>query len=522
MGQSIKRQKAIVFAMLIIGFGSFGTVVFANTEALQKISHPIEDTLSAQAGPITHTSASATVEKEQDVWTAQDRVLGSGNAARRPNIVFVLLDDVRFDDIVGHPFVKLPNIEGLISDGMTFSSFFTSAPLCSPSRAVFLTGQYPYRNGIFDNGERAEQSHQIVTFPRLLHETGYRTGFFGKWHMGHHDDTARPGFDRWVSFIGQGTYFDPTLNVDGVTVQETGYMTDILTEYAVSFIESNPNNQPFVTFIAQKASHPEVHPHQIRNFPPAPGDEELYEGASLPRLPSWRAPVDDKPALARPVDFSDPRSPVGGLPDSIVLDRLRMLSAVDRSIGRLRSVLSERGLLEDTIFVLTSDQGFFYGEFGLSQERRLAYDPSISIPLIISYPRLVQARQTSNALLSNVDIAPTLLELAGAHIPGNLDGMSFVQALKNADAKIRDSLLIEYYSDTEFPRLQSMGYQAIRTERYKYIRYRELEAMDELYDLGHDRFEMRNILNEESSKKILGQLDIQLGELTRSVDYGGQ
>ena len=244
-------------------------------------------------------------------------------------------------------------------------------------------------------------------------------------------------------------------------------MTDILSDYAISFIETNPSSQPFVAFIAQKASHPEVHPNKIRSFPPAPGDEGLYQGETLQRSPSWRAPVSDKPALARPFDFSDPRSPPGGLPDSVIFDRLRMLSAVDRSIGRLRKALSDNGQIEDTIFVVTSDQGFFYGEFGLGQERRLAYDPSIRIPLIISYPRMINKSDVSDALLSNVDMAPTLLEMAGAELPNNLDGKSFLQTLKEPKTSIRDAIFIEYYSDVEFPRIKSMGYRAVRTKYLK-------------------------------------------------------
>ena len=228
---------------------------------------------------------------------------GAGSAdsadAPRPNIVFVMLDDVRYDDVVDHPFVELPNLARLMQEGASFQHFYTSAPLCSPSRAVFLTGQYPWRNGIVDNGERAELSHRIVTFPRLLHEVGYHTGFFGKWHMGHEDDTPRPGFDRWVSFVGQGVYFDPEMNIDGDVVRQEGYMTDLLVEHAVEFIAAAPPDSPFLAFIAQKAVHPETHPNNVRTFPPAPGDEHLWHGAEIPRDPSWRAPTDGKPALAR-------------------------------------------------------------------------------------------------------------------------------------------------------------------------------------------------------------------------------
>ena len=427
-----------------------------------------------------------------------------------PNIVFVLLDDIRFDDVVDHPFVELPNIQRLAKEGASFRQFFTSAPLCSPSRAVFMTGQYPHRNGIVDNGERAAQSHAITTFPKLLQDAGYRTGFFGKWHMGHADDSPRPGFDRWVSFVGQGIYFDPEMNIDGARTRGAGYTTDILSDHAVSFIAQDTDKRPFLAFIAHKAAHPEIHPNYVRTFPPAPGDEKLYENASLHRSPSWRADTRGKPALARPVDYSDPRSPKDGLPDDIILNRLRMLSAVDRGIGRLLAALESKNLLDNTVFVVSSDQGFFYGEFGLAQERRLAYEPSIHIPLIVRYPAVVKAGTTPQALASNVDIAPTLLALGGSEIPENMDGVSLLPLFDGSASAVRDDLLIEYYSDDVFPRLKNMGYEALRTTRYKYIRYRELEDMDELYDLKSDPHEIDNLLPDRAPLGIMETMTTRL------------
>ncbi len=432
----------------------------------------------------------------------------------RPNIVFVLLDDVRYDDLIDHPFAALPNLTQIAAEGASFQQFYTAAPLCSPSRAVFMTGQYPFRNGIIDNGERAERSHQIVTFPKLLHDAGYHTGFFGKWHMGHEDDSPRPGFDRWVSFVGQGVYFDPDLNIDGVPASAQGYMTEILTNEAVSFINAAPDSQPFLVFMAQKAVHPETHPDYVRTFPPAPGDEQLYALDTVPHGPSWRAPTTGKPALQRPHNASDPRSPAGGLPDSVVKNRLRMLSAIDRSLGVLIDALKARGVYEQTVFVVTSDQGFFYGEFGLAQERRLAYEPSIHIPLIVRYPTLVQAGTRPRALSSNVDIAPTLLALGGAPIPSTMDGRSLLPALATDTATIRHDFLIEYYSDTEFPRLQGMGYDAVRTDRYKFIRYRELQGMDELYDVQRDPHELDNLLPDRVPAGVLSDMTARLNALT--------
>lgn len=437
----------------------------------------------------------------------------TATAPPRPNIVFVLLDDVRFDDLVNHPFVELPNLRRLATEGASFRRFYTSAPLCSPSRAVFMTGQYPFHNGIVDNGERAEQSHQIITFPKLLRDAGYRTGFFGKWHMGHADDTPRPGFDRWVSFVGQGEYFDPMLNIDGTLTPSTGYITDILTTEAVSFIAASPDDRPFLAFVAQKAVHPEIHPNQVRSFPAAPGDERAFRDQPIEHGVSWRAPLTGKPALERPVDHSDPRSPPGGLPEEVVRDRLRMLLAVDRSLGALIAALEAKGVLDKTVVVVTSDQGFFYGEFGLAQERRLAYEPSTHIPLIVRYPAVVPAGVTPEGLSGNVDIAPTMLALAGAPIPSHMDGHSLLPLLQGSAAQSRDELLIEYYSDTEFPRLKGMGYKAIRTDRYKYIRYVELSGMDELYDLQADPFELDNLLPGRAPAALVEELSRRLDRL---------
>ena len=427
-----------------------------------------------------------------------------------PNIVFVLLDDVRLDDIVENPFVELPNFARVAQEGASFTNFFTAAPLCSPSRAVFLTGQYPHRNGIVDNRERAEQSHSIRTFPRILHDAGYRSAFIGKWHMGHEDDTPRPGFDRWVSFVGQGTYFDPEMNIDGEYVRESGYMTDILSRYSADFIESTHRSQPFVLYLAHKAVHPEILEGRQRSFPPAPEDGELYKGATLPRTPAWQAPLDGKPALERVTDYTDPRSPAGGTPDTDVLARLRMLSAVDRGLGEILGALEDQGQLDNTVVIVTSDQGFFYGEFGLAQERRLAYEPSIRIPLLVRYPPLISGGQELSTMAANVDVAPTVLDLAGLTPPDDMDGVSIKSVFGGRDFQPRSSFLIEYYTDEVFERIQDMGYRAIRTDRYKYIRYTDLEGMDELYDLVADPYELRNIYDEtdpETRVELGRQLD---------------
>ena len=157
---------------------------------------------------------------------------------QRPNIIVILVDDMRWDEFgaAGHNYIKTPSIDRIANEGVLFANAFATTPLCSPSRACFLTGQYAHTNGIIDNTARNEQSHKLMTFPQVLDQAGYETAFMGKWHMGN-DDSKRPGFDHWVALKGQGEAVDPNLNIDGNRQMVKGYVTDVLTDYAVKFIQ---------------------------------------------------------------------------------------------------------------------------------------------------------------------------------------------------------------------------------------------------------------------------------------------
>ncbi|MDP2497915.1 MAG: sulfatase-like hydrolase/transferase [Candidatus Palauibacterales bacterium] len=425
-----------------------------------------------------------------------ERDPSEAGAGSRPNVVVVLLDDVRTDDL-DRPFVDLPHIDRLREEAADFRNGFTVVPLCSPSRAALLTGQYPHNNTIVDNRERGEESHLLVTFPRLLHDAGYRTGFVGKWHMDHDDDTRRPGFDRWVSFEGQGEYFDPPLNVDGERGRADGYITDVLSEHSVDFVEEvSEGEAPFALVVAHKAVHPELDADGYRRFPPAPRDAHLYDGVEVELSPAAEQGAEGKPALARTEPWADPRAAPSETTETVVRDRLEMVSSVDEAVGDLLRALRDAGELEDTLFVLTSDQGFFYGEFGLEHERRLAYEPSIRVPMVVRYPELADGGTRPAGMALNIDVAPTALELAGLDVPAWMEGRSLVPLLRDGErADWREEFLVEYYSDEVFPRTREMGYRAVRTERYKYVRYEELRRMDELYDLERDPHEMRNLLS---------------------------
>jgi arylsulfatase A-like enzyme len=195
--------------------------------------------------------------------------LGHGAAAwaaspPRPNVVFILVDDLRFDELActGHPFAQTPGADRLASERVSFRNAFASTPLDSPSRASFLTGTYAHTHGIVDNVARDALSHHLVTWPRLLHDAGYRTAFLGQWHMGN-DDSPRPGFDPWVSFRGQGECENPDSKVDGRNVSWRGYVTDLLNRHALEFLDQ-PQKQPFCLYLAHQAIHPNVQQNDVQ------------------------------------------------------------------------------------------------------------------------------------------------------------------------------------------------------------------------------------------------------------------
>jgi arylsulfatase A-like enzyme len=451
----------------------------------------------------------------------------SGDSDKRPNILFILMDDVRWDDLgyAGHPFVRTPNIDRIAREGIQFRNVFAATPLCSPNRASILTGQYAHTHGIVDNVDRSPLSHQLVTFPRLLHDAGYETAFIGKWHMGI-DDSPRPGFDYWLSIKGQGYYFDPEVNENGAPKKLSGYATDIFNDRAAGFI-SQKRDKPFLVYLSHKAVHPNVFQNADGSVGPVPADEgftppesfkHLYEGETIPRRPNTKSYAEGKPALQRKIKGLPPLGPNTGTPDDVILNRLRMLTAADEGIGRVLGALEQTGHLDDTVVVFTSDQGYFYGEHGLNRERRLAYEEIIRMPLAIRYPKLVKPGTASDAFVLSIDLAPALLELGGASSPANLHGRSLVPLLDGeTPAGWRNSVLIEYFSDTVMPRVVKMGYQAVRTDRWKYIHYTDLKGMDELYDLAGDPYEMKNLIQDPSAQQSLAGLRSELRRLLQQT-----
>jgi N-acetylglucosamine-6-sulfatase len=445
-------------------------------------------------------------------------------AEPRPNILLVVVDDLRFDDFgaAGHPFARTTHLDRVAREGAQFKNFFAVTPLCSPSRANILTGQETRHHGILDNTERSPLSHRLPTFARSLQAAGYNTGFIGKWHMGN-DPTPRPGFDFWISMKGQGEVADPELFENGRLARAPGYVTDIFTQRAVSFIQQR-RTAPFLLMLSHKA----LHPNKVQRadgttaaigeggFIPAERHKALYAGAQPSRRGNYAVPPKGKPALERPIPGLKPLGPDTVTPDETIRDRLRMLAAVDEGLGQILAELEKQGTLNQTVVMVIGDNGYFYGEHGLSEERRLAYEESIRLPLLVRYPPLVKAGAEPTGMALTTDLAPTIVELARAPALSGIDGRSLLPLFTRTPADWRKSFLIEYTTDIVFPRTLKMGYDAVRTERYKFIRYRDLVGMNELYDLQEDPFELTNLMASPAAAGVRQQMETELGRLLAS------
>jgi arylsulfatase A-like enzyme len=297
-------------------------------------------------------------------------------------------------------------------------------------------------------------------------------------------------------------------------------VTDLFNQHAIEFLKKPPR-RPWLLYLSHKAVHPNLEQRPdgsitdplASKFEPAEQYRTMYADAAVPHRPNTRDTLEGKPALTRKIEGLPPLGPGTGTDDETVRNRLRMLMSVEEGVGRILDTLKQQGQLDDTIVVFTSDHGYFYGEHGLSVERRLGYEETIRVPLLVQYPRRIKAGATSEAMVQLLDLAPTLLELAGAPPLKEAHGLSLVPLLTGEKTSVRQSLLVEHHSDAVFRRVERMGYHAVRTDRWKLIRYRDLQGMDELYDLANDPYEMRNLITDAAAKPQLEQLQAELNRL---------
>ena len=449
----------------------------------------------------------------------------------RPNFVVVVIDDLRWDELgfSGHPYLETPNIDRLARQSANFTRAFHTTPLCSPNRACILTGEYVTKHGIYNNVDRFQLSRQLRTFTGTLQAAGYETAHVGKWHMGD-KPTPRPGYDYWVSFAGQGRIVDPDIYENGGLHRVSGYITDILTDRAVGFIEKRRDgDQPFCLFLGHKAIHPDTiqradgsidpsGPHGYlaaerhrgryadRNFPKArsadPADASRVGSAVLRRILERKASPEIMKEFGATIHE--------GADQQGIRDRAEMMLAVDESIGRLAAALDSRGIADDTVFVFTSDNGYFFGEHGLTIERRFPYEECIRSPLLVRYPARFTPGTRIDSLVSMIDLAPTVLELAGVAASPGIQGRSLLPLARGAEVW-RQSVLVEYYShDQPIPWVLDVDYRTIRTARHKLIHWVQYPDLDELYDLEADPLEMHNLAKRADMRELRDSLRAEL------------
>ncbi len=427
----------------------------------------------------------------------------------RPNFILILTDDHRYDAMgfMGHPYLETPHLDRIAREGIQFSRAFVTTSLCSPSRASILTGMYAHNHGVVDNYHPVDTTLRF--FPQYLQEAGYQTAFIGKWHMGGEIDHPQPGFDHWLSFKGQGTYWADGhgtsravpqnnmegYNINGKWVPQKGYITDELTGYALQWLKERISEKPFFLYISHKAVH--------SDFVAADRHLGTYRDDDIP------VPVSSRGGRDKPMWLINQRNSRHGmefgynLPDFDLQKYHRRycetLLSVDENIGRIMDWLEESGEAENTLLLYMGDNGFQFGEQGLI-DKRTAYKASVRIPMLIWWPGTIGGPQTIGEIVANIDIAPTLLDIAGTAVPAEMDGRSMKPLIEGAETDWRRELLYEYYWERNYPYTPTT--HALITGRYKFIRYHGIWDLDEFYDLREDPDELVNLIHSEKHRDL--------------------
>lgn len=425
------------------------------------------------------------------------------------NVIFILSDDHRFDflsalDEPGTPaFLETPHMNRMLDEGARLSNAFVTTSLCAPSRASILTGQYAHEHGVLTN--QPPMAALEGTFPELLQEHGYETAFVGKWHL-YHRDTAdpRPGFDHWVSFTGQGRYVGQNFNVNGRRVERDGYLTDVLTEYALDWLRQRDDDAPFFLFLSHKAVH--------RPWRPPPRHRGRYADAPV----------------TRPETFDETKHGPKGKPKWVENQRLGKLGvatrdferlyrrycetllSLDESVGAVLDYLDETGLANSTLTLYMGDNGFLLGEHGLV-DKRVAYEPSIRVPLLAYAPGLVEPGTELTDVVANIDVAPTVLDVADVDVPDAMQGRSFRPLLTGEGEDGRENaLLYEYFWDSSFPYPPTQF--VLRSNRYKYAFSYGRADRNEFYDLERDPRERHNRIDADGYRDRIARFESRLNE----------
>jgi N-acetylglucosamine-6-sulfatase len=454
----------------------------------------------------------------------------TATASKRPNVLFILTDDQRWDalGLAGAKHLKTPNMDRLGREGVYFKNAFCTTSLCSPSRASILSGLYAHAHGVVN--KFTEYPTHLNSFPVALHELGYDTAYIGKWHMGENNDEPRPGFNWFVTHKGQGKYFDTEFNVHGQRREVVkGYYTTVVTDMAEEWLKRPRDaKQPWCLMIGHKAPHSFYFPepkyerafHQVRIPYPETAfmlddkpdwiKQRLYtwHGIYGP-LFDWRKKFpDDSPAAVK--DFEAMTRAYWGT-----------LLSVDDSVGRLYELLRQRGELDNTIIVFMSDNGILNGEHGMV-DKRTAHEPSIRIVQLVRYPGLTPANlpKVIEQQVLTVDLAPSLLELCGVPPLKNIHGKSWVKLVQRGDRSWRKSWLYHYNYEKQFPYTPNV--RSVRTETWKYTRSPHGDGgpdrhLAELYNIEFDPEERYNLIANPKYAGVVKQMQRELVKVMKQV-----
>ncbi|MDP6633485.1 MAG: sulfatase [Phycisphaerae bacterium] len=443
---------------------------------------------------------------------------GAASSPKRPNVVFILTDDQRWDTMscAGHPFLKTPGLDRIAAEGALFENMFVTTSLCSPSRASFLSGLYAHTHGVVNNF--TDYPSEMTSFPMRLRQEGYETAYIGKWHMGEKDDSARPGFDYWVSHKGQGKYFDNTFNINGQRQVKKGYYTTRVTDMAVDWIKAG-RTKPFVMVLGHKAAH--------TPFTPEPKYAEIFDDIdvkypmsafALAGKPKWVSQrIDTWHGIYGPIygfrkKFPDTR------PESVkefahfVRSYTATIKSIDDSVARVYEALKEIGQLDNTVLIFAGDNGMFLGEHGMTDKRTM-HEESIRVPMLVRYPKMIRPGTKVPQMVLNIDLAPSVLEICRAAPLKNIHGRSWAPLFGDTSVRWRKSWYYEYNYEKQFPYTPNV--RGVRTDRWKYVHYPHGDGKPdrhkaELYDLKTDSRELKNLIDDPAHAETVKNLQKEL------------
>ncbi|MEM6260018.1 MAG: sulfatase [Planctomycetota bacterium] len=460
------------------------------------------------------------------------------HAAEKPNIVFVLVDDHALEAVSAYgshlkDYAKTPAIDRLATEGMRFDNFVCANSLCSPSRASFITGQYSHVNGVRNLNGRINPASPWLS--EELQTAGYETLLVGKWHL----NGEIRGFDKHMTVKGQGAYFDPTFHGSEGVWNRQGYSTDVYTDIAIDWLRAREKDKPFFLSLQFKAPHHDFG-HAARYDGLLAGVEipepaTLYEDTHRSNSVLKRQFVErtrfhmtrgvhqgspegyydrhvDAPAPNQMPehDPQDDRDKIRAAYQQMMRKYIRCVQGNDDNLNRVLEFLDEEGLTENTIVIYTSDQGYWLGQHGM-YDKRLILEPSIRMPFLIRYPQAIKPGSVCSSLCINVDLAPTLLELAGLEAPERMQGRSFVPMLRGHDepAGWRVSTLYSYWSIG--PR-----HYGIRTSRYTYLKINEHV---ELFDRLRDPEQLNNVAADPEYRSVLVECEQELQKQLHDTSF---